>query len=172
MSCYVMKRSFADFMGFKWPKDLACIVNGERITYAQLKAERIERQRKRLRSIENAPMPVRHAAYAWVFYQPGLFGFAFMGYWLAIRTLHHTWTFSFRGTELAGGLKTVDIMRMFPCGILPLSENFEKWKELFVKRHSRPGRFRKQGMIMGWVECEYEGRWPIKFTPIEVNHAL
>lgn len=157
-----MNRSFADHMGWRWPKDLACIVNGERITWAQLKAAKIERQKERLRRILEVPHAVRQAAYIWVFYQPGLFGFAYQGYWLAIRTLNHTWTFNFR--DHMNGLQPIDIMKMIPCGVLPLEENFEKWKEAFVKKYCRPGRFKRQGMIPGWVECEADGLWPDKFT--------
>jgi hypothetical protein len=167
VTSYVMTRSFADCMGFKWPKDLACIVNGERITYAQLKAKRIAEQKERLRRMETEPRPERRAAFVWVFYQPGLFGFCFEGYWLAIRTLKHTWTFGFRGSEDRSGLKTIDIMRMLPCGFLPLQENAEKWKEKFVKTYSRPGRFRKQGMVAGWVETDHDGGWPQRFTIAE-----
>lgn len=158
-----MERSFAEVMGFDWPKDLACVVNGERITYLQIKERKIMKQRKHLEKVLRHDGPVRHAAYVWVFYQPGLLGFAYQGYWLSIWTLRHTWTFRFRLDEMVSGLSTIDVMRMFPCGYLPLIENFEYWKEAFVRKYLRPGRFKKQGLVMGWVECDYEGGWPQRF---------
>ena len=169
MTCYTMHRSFADFMGLKWPKELACIVNGDRITWAQLKAERVKRQRARMCSIDRMNInPIRHAAYVWVFYQPGLFGFAYQGYWLAIRTLNHTWTLGFKG-GCSIGIGIVDIMKMFPCGFLPLIENYEKWKKEFIRQYYRPGRFKKQGMVPVWVESGHEGKWPDKIYRINTN---
>ena len=162
MSNYIMHRSFADFMGFNWPKEIAFVENGKRVTWAQLKAERVERQRKHLREVEATRCPVRHAAYVWVFYQPGIFGFAFMGWWLYVRTATQSWGFSFRSFE--NGITTLDIMRQFPCGVLPATENFEQWKMAFAKEHWRPGRFKKQGLLPVWIESDYEGGWPQKIT--------
>jgi hypothetical protein len=156
-------------MGFHWPKEIACIINGERVTYAELKKAKSERQRRRLQSILENVESVRHAAYVWVFYQPGLFGFAYQGYWLAIRTLKHCWTFEFRHEPTGDRVKTIDVMAMFPCGCLPLVENFEKWKERFVKRYRRPGRFSKQGLVAVWIECDYEGGWPVRIEPCHVD---
>src|SRR3954465_1614118 len=123
-----MMRSFADNMGFNWPKDIAYVENGKAVTYAQLKAAKSARQARHLSEIM-ADGPVRQAAYLWVFYQPGLFGFAYAGWWLAIRTLRHDWTFSFRHWEREDDLTTIKVMRQFPCGVLPVKENFEIWKE-------------------------------------------
>lgn len=162
-----MSRSFADHMGFNWPKDIAFIVNGEPVTYAALREAKSKAQIERWKFKQSLnPSPVRHAAYVWVFYQPGLFGFAFAGYWLAIRTLRQDWTFSFRHAEYGNGLKTTDMMAMFPLGFLPIKENFEPWKKAFVKRYSHPGRFPKQGLVKGWVTCDYDGGWPTSFKPI------
>jgi hypothetical protein len=171
MKNYIMHRSFAENWAkvrgvpCPWPKEIALIDSGRRVTFAELKAQRVERQTRHLRKVEAVEAPVRHAAYVWVFYQPGLFGFAYMGWWLYIRALTYDWAFSFRSFE--AGLTTLDIMRQFPCGVLPLEQNFEQWKPAFAKAHWRPGRFPKQGLLPGWVECKYAGGWPQRFTPKE-----
>jgi hypothetical protein len=166
MPNYVMTRSFADCMGFKWPKDVACIVDGRRITYTELKAKKAEETRKRLRQIER-PETVRHAAHVWVYYQPGLFGFCYQGTWLSLRTLKDCWTFEFRGSDYARGTTAIDIMRLFPCGILPTMDNFEIWKEAFIKRYRKPGRFKRQGMVPVWAEYEYDGGRPMRVERME-----
>ena len=79
-----------------------------------------------------------------------------------MRTLKDCWTFEFRGSDCGPGVKAVDVMRLFPCGIFPIMDNFEKWKDAFIKLHLRPGRFSKQGMIPIWAEFDYEGGRPIK----------
>src|ERR1043166_9238042 len=153
----IMNRSFADRMGFNWPKHIACVVSNHRlyktyVTFDQLLEERKQKQRRHLAELL-AVNPKRQAAFLWTFYQPGLFGFAYMGWWAYIRTLNKDWKLDEpREWELHGNF-TLDLMRQFPCGLLPLPENFELWKEAFGETYSRPGRFEKQGLALGWVEC-------------------
>ena len=71
------------------PRGVKFCINGEMVTYAQLKSERVERQREHLREVEAIETPIRRAAYLWTFYQPGLFGFAYMGWWAYLRICGH-----------------------------------------------------------------------------------
>lgn len=141
-----MHRSFADFMGFDWPKDVAMIVNGERITYAQLLKERKEQQRKHLSRSLECNSPVRRAGFIWVFYVEGpIYG----GWHLYIRSLKKDWWLH-ETDEIA-----LEIMELFPCGLLPIPENFYRWKEAFGVTYARPGRFKKQALVPCWIECGY-----------------
>lgn len=162
-----MHRSFAEHMGLKWPKEVAFIQDGKRVSWAEVKSIRIDRQARHLREVTRWEGSVRHAAFVWVFYQPGLFGFAYMGWWLYLRTLHHDWKFDLRLARQ--GLSALDIMRRFPCGVLPMEENFEAWKTAFATQNSRPGRFRKQGLLPVWVTCNFEGGWPQVIQPRDSN---
>jgi len=132
----------------------------EFVTYAQLKAERIKRQREHLRQVETVETPVRRAAYLWTFYQPGLFGFAYMGWWAYLRILgqrdDHKLRWDIVGSEDQLALRC---MELFPCGVLPMRENFDLWKEEFGREYRRPGRFKDQGLVPIWVTLRSHG-WP------------
>jgi hypothetical protein len=108
--------------------------------------------------------PRRRVAFLWTFYQPGLFGFAYMGWWAYIRTLHQDWKLDKPSEWETRGNFTLGLMQQFPLGLLPLPENFDRWMEEFGKEYARPGRFKKQGLMLGWVECGSNG-WPERFTP-------
>lgn len=153
-----MHRSFADFMGVKWPKELAYIVNGERVTWTQVKAARIEKQKRILFWKRNHHGPVRHAAYVWTFKVE--VDIPYGGWHLYIWTLKHSWLLRWKD-ELAR-----DLMQRFPCGLFPIEQNFYRWKEAFAREHWRPGRFRQQGLVIGWIDCDYEGGWPTRFTEL------
>lgn len=156
MRCYTMTRSFADHMGFKWPKEIACIVDGRPVTYKELRAKKKALQDRRLAQIREIDQE-RRAAYVWVFFQPH---WLYHGWHLYLRTVNDSWWLirMVGGTEL-----TLDIMRALPCGLLPVMENFERWKEVVGRTFHRPGRFKKQALIKGWLLLE-RGR-PQSFTP-------
>jgi hypothetical protein len=156
MTPYIMKRSFAEFMGVTWPRDVACIINGERITYSQIRKARIERQAQQLAQIQrrNSDGPIRKPAHLWVFFNPGvLYG----GWHLYLRTSKHSWWLR-RPEGIA-----LDIMSEFPCGVLPLPENFYQWKKSFAATYAADKNGRKQGIVLGWVDCEREGGNPTRF---------
>jgi hypothetical protein len=121
------------------------------VTYADLKAQRVQRQRERLRLLLQQPAyPIRRAAFVWTFYQPGLFGFAYMGWWAYLRMIGErdeqiSWD------RLGGGDLALQCMKLFPCGVLPFRENFRQWMEAFGREYSRPGRFILQGLAPIWL---------------------
>ena len=146
----IMMRSFADRFGRKWPREWAMIVDHKPVTWADIHRKRAERDKRNI-ARKREPRTQRHAAYIWVFYQPGLFGFAYMGWWLYIRTVNESYAVDFRGLNSDLALK---IMRLVPCGILPAIENFEQWKEAFATEYHRPGRFKQQGLLAGWATVQ------------------
>ena len=130
--------------------------NGLRmITYADLLKERKARQARHLAHVTAVPR-TRWAAFVWVFWTPGLCGFAYRGWWAYLRTLSGDTALDFRGfnRELIQ-----QAMLMFPCGIFPQAEYFELWKEAFAAEHRRPGRFKKQGLAPVWVQVEDGHTW-------------
>ncbi len=150
----IMHRSFADFMGFNWPPEIAYKVDGIPVTYKELKAERVKEQAEHLEYILRNTSPVKRAAYIWVFFNPH---FPYEGWHLYLRTIKDDWWIR-DCDELA-----LSIMRMFPCGLLPIPENFHRWKKAFAKTYARPSkRGIKQGMVIGWVEV-INGRRPDAF---------
>lgn len=152
-----------------WPKGVAYFISGyggmEAVTYTQLKAARVEKQRKHF-EVMMQPAGYRHAAYLWTFYQPGLFGFAYMGWWAYLWTIKDSWQLSVR--DCLSIPLALQVMRQLPCGVLPIPENFEQWKEAFGKTYCRPGRFKRQGLVPGWVECDSFHR-PLRWNACEVK---
>ena len=143
------------------PRGVKFVINGEPVTYAQLKAERkaerIKRQREHLRQILISDSPVRRAAFLWCFYQPGLFGFAYAGWWAYLRICGEREDHQLRWDIVGAEDKLVQrCMELFPCGVLPIRENFETWKEEFGRQYRNPGRFKDQGLVPIWVK--FNGR--------------
>ncbi len=159
----IIMRSFAERMGVHWPQEIALLEDGKPVTWADIHKARTKHQNKRLWWKREYGVNQKRAAYIWVFYQPGLFGFAYAGWHLYIRTLNNSWWIRHNHYD---DTLMLDIMRRFPCGIIPVRENFNQWKEAFAKTYSRPGRFKKQGLVLGWVEFASNG-WPETFTPCQ-----
>lgn len=158
----IMNRSFAEHMGVHWPKHIAQLVDGKPVTFAELLDRKREWQAERLRrKLFNWNAQETRAAYLWTFYQPGLFGFAYMGWWAYIRTLNNSYKISPRDI---GRPFALSVMSQFPCGVLPLPENFRQWAEAFGQTYSRPGRFEKQGLVLGWIHL-HRGD-PEQFVPV------
>lgn len=145
----IMQRSFARTMGFNWPPDVACTVNGHKVTFADIRANKIAKQRRHLARVLECAGPRRRAAHVWVFFVPG---WIYGGWHLYLRTINNDWWIN-KCDDLA-----LSIIKMFPCGLLPSEENFYDWKQAFAETYAR-GSDRKQGMVAGWVEPEL-GRRP------------
>lgn len=153
-----------DRTGSFLPRGVSHCINGEMVTYAQLKAERVKRQQAHLGRVLSIDWPVRRAAYLWTFYQPGLFGFAYAGWWAYLRIMGQEdvqlrW-------DIIGGQDVLlqQCMEAFPCGVFPIRENFGLWKEAFGSQYRRPGRFKDQGLTPVWVTLRSHG-----FPQIELN---
>lgn len=142
-----MFRSFADAMGFAWPRDVAYMVDGRQITWDDVKARRRERQTRELEWARRDDTPRIVPAYAWTFYVPG---WLYSGWWCYMVTLHERYAVDCR---IFDATLAASLMAAIPMGLLPLLENWEKWKELLAKtyprRHIRRDP-RKAGSVVGW----------------------
>lgn len=63
-----MHRSFAECMGVTWPKDVAMVVNGEPVTWAEVHAERRKKQAMILERKRRPEEPEVVPAYVWTFF--------------------------------------------------------------------------------------------------------
>lgn len=133
-----------------YPEDVVAVVNGKPITKADIRKEKRSHQERRLRAKRRSYEPTIKPCLVWVFWTDGLkpSGF-FMGWYLYIHSLHNS-----QGISIQRDRKLVlKIMRMFPCGYLPIIENFEQWKVAFAAAFHRPTIKRpdKQGMAVAWA---------------------
>ena len=147
----IIMRSALVAWGRTPPRELHSIVDGKIVTWSDIMATRRKQQAERLDRIRAIHTPVKRAGYIWIFYQPGLFGFVYKGWWAYLRRL------GVEGYQLRFGRFDRDdtlllsIMEHYPCGVLPAPENFELWKEAFGNTYARPGRFAQQGLMPVWV---------------------
>ena len=151
--------------GSMLPKGVAYAVsyglNGLRmVTYAELKQKRIERQRQHQDWVRPPILPKRRAGYVWTFFVPGPF---YGGWWAYLRTLEGDEKLEV--DRFGRGWKEPALkqaMELFPCGLLPIPENFTLWAEAFAHEHRRPGRFRRQGLAKVWLKRDGRSGWLVE----------
>ena len=149
----IMNRSFAQHMGFKWRSDVACLVNGKAVTWREVHDRRRERQARILEWKRRVPEPLIAPCYLWTFFNSG---FIYYGWYCYVVTLHDEIAVNFRGfnEHLARS-----IMEAVPVGMLPVTENFERWMKKFAKTHPRkhPRDRRRAGSVVGWLTTSEYG---------------
>ena len=90
------------------------------------------------------------AGFVWVFRVPG---WIFGGDWLYIKTLKHDYGISFERSEYNRAL-IIKSMELFPCGIIPIYENFEIWMQAFAKQYKHIGFKRKKHQGIALCRCK------------------
>ena len=141
----IIMRSWAENIGLNWSPGIAMKIDDRSVTFSELRAERVRKQRERLERIHCFDAsPVRRAAHVWTFY---VSHWIYHGWHLYMRTYNDRWWIR----EERGGNEELilKIMKLFPCGLLPIMENFYKWKEAFAADYPRG---KKQGMVVVWIE--------------------
>lgn len=142
-------RSFADSMGWKWPANVASVVDGRKVTWDEIMERRRKMQRRRLEFIRSfSPRIV--PCYVWTFEVPGsIFG----GWWCYVMTIRDEIAVNFRGfdEELA-----INLMSEINLGFLPIPEMFHEWMQALAEVHPRVGVSdpRKAGSFVGWFDRE------------------
>jgi hypothetical protein len=150
----VITRSAADFYGLAWPPDVAYLVDGRPVTWAEVHhARRLDQARCLNRKRQVAPPRVQ-PCYVWTFLVPGwLFG----GWWCYVVTRRQEqpveWQTTGRFGRPYGPALAESIMRAVPLELFPLRENWDRWKARLAERHPRhhPRDPRPAGSIVGWL---------------------
>jgi hypothetical protein len=131
-----------------YPPDVVRVVNGEPITKQDILNWKRERQAKELQRKRQPSRVGIRPCVIWTFYnQP----FPYGGWWLWVKTLKDDWGIGWRGQYYDMIPK---IMALYPCGLLPMRENFNVWKAAFAEQYPYPTRKRpeKQGMVVAWAK--------------------
>lgn len=133
-----------------YPPDVICVINGRPITKGDILENKRRRQRRELEWKRRNWEPVIRPCFIWTFYNQG---FIYGGWWLYVQTLHESFGIG-RSKEMV-----LKIMGLFPCGYLPMVENFEVWKVEFARIYRRPTRKRpdKNGMAPAWAQLSHNG---------------
>jgi hypothetical protein len=138
-----------------WPDDVVFVVNGEPVTKGDILRNKRARQTRRLARVRQNLVPRVVPCFIWTLYVPGPFC---MGWHLYVHSLRNDW-------EIRAGKNSdfiLPIMHLYPCGLLPIIENFRLWKETFATQYPRATEKRpnKQGMVLAraTVEAGWTGR--------------
>jgi len=138
-----------------YPPDVVYVVNGRPVTKADILNYKRERQAKELaRKREDSRKIIEKSGYVWTFYNDTPF---YGGWWLYLKTAYHDWNMN---ENRFGKEWIVKIMRIYPCGLLPIYENFRQWKAAFAEQYhyatwKRP---QKQGFALVRIICDQYGR--------------
>lgn len=132
-----------------WPDDVVAVANGKPITRSDILEKKRARQasilanKRRVWGAETVP------GFIWTFYNPH---FPYTGWHLYVRTLRASWWIR---PDRNPGL-ALKIMRLYPCGLLPMLENFSLWKATFANTFPRATAKRPtlQGMTLARVVVE------------------
>jgi hypothetical protein len=146
----IMSRSGAEFWWkTKLPRHIAYLHKPHshsdwiEVTYKEILDKKIEQQKWELQ-IKTRSNKIK-PCYIWVFNND----YWLMGGWyLYIKTLKEDYALNFRNPNKELTLK---IMELYPCGVIPVLENFDSWAEAFSKTFSHKGFKRKKNQ--GLLKC-------------------
>ena len=138
-----------------YPRNTVYVINGHPVTKADILDGKRERQRRELYTKRYDCSPVITPCFIWTFHNES---FIYHGWWLYVRTHRYgDWNIATDGLYKDFILK---IMTLFPCGYLPVKENYYRWKEAFAAAYHRPAwkRPEKQGMAIAWAKVDVQHR--------------
>lgn len=165
----VMSRSGAKFwLGVDLKKEVAYLYKTyshsewEEVTYKHLLEKKINNQLLELERKRIAP--VTKPCFIWVFYNNS---WIMGGWYIYIKTLKEDYALNFRNHQSDIICKA---MNMFPCGVLPLEENFEAWCENFAKQFNRTGFNRKRKQGIATCFCKIENQRIVDISKTVINN--
>lgn len=133
-----------------WPDDLVYIVNGRAITKTDILRAKKDRQLRQLAAKRRHSHISYKPCFVWVFHNSS---WLYRGWWLYVRTLKTRWGINF---EDRYHKLIPEIMRRFPCGHLPIKENFDLWAAAFVAAYPRQNLL-NQGAVQAWAKIAPNG---------------
>lgn len=143
-----------------YPDDVVCIINGLAITKSDVLSGKRELQRRELAAKRRNCEPVSKPCFVETFYVPGFFK---RGWHLYVVSLKRSWGITPQRQEAWGitpqrqEVLVLKIMQMFPCGYLPVIENFHRWKATFAD-HYPAERTDRHGRVIVRAEISPHGR--------------
>lgn len=138
------------------PPEFACVSDGKVFTWDDVKQKRKERQKEILKRKRSSRRQIqKKPLYVWVFWCPGVGGFAFRGWWIYLVGHGRDYCGGGYKGEVDGKLKD-DLLRLFPLVESGLFDtNWNLWMRRFVKKYRRGSWCGKpQGKSLVWAEVE------------------
>lgn len=121
------------------------------ITWEEVLNERREKQKAHLEWIREKDVVEFKPCFVFTFLNKS--NWFFDGWWLYVMTLKRNFPIGFKGQNKQ---LILPIIKLFPCGFLPLEENFDDWAKEFARIYHRSTRERKKniGMIAAWAKID------------------
>ncbi len=158
----IMTRGAAKFWWQKeLPPDVAYLTKNHphdewvATTYRQILDKKIAKQNGELQC--KRAHTKRVAGFIWVFYNKG---WIFGGWYLYVKTLKRDFSISF-GRDGDFNRKLIQkVMGLYPCGVIPMIDNFDEWSKRFATQFKRPSFKRKDkcALVRCWCDIDEYGR--------------
>jgi len=122
------------------------------VTYKEILKKKTDRQMELLRRKRLCSKMV--PGFIHVFYNNTTF---FAGWWIYVITVKKEYRINFRHDNNPFLVRKA--MELFPCGTIPILENFDHWSLQFSKAyaHQGLGRKKKQGLARCWCQLDEYG---------------
>lgn len=156
----IMDRSATKrWWGFVAPKEVSHYIktinsNGwKAVTWKEIFIERTKKQNEKIirKRLHEKTLP----CYLWVFNNEQHFTYG--GWWIYLVIKNKDFAINFRNSQLENKILP-QAMKLFPCGVVPLNENFEKWCESFCKNFPKKSKKRKnEGAKICYVQLNKYG---------------
>lgn len=145
-----------------WSPDVVYVVNGHPVTRDDILDAKRARQKRILDDKLRQCDPLIKPCFIRTFHNDS---WVYSGWWLYIETRQAGWPV---GLDLRRRISdpklnyndlTLRIMRFYPCGLLPISENFTLWKAAFAKIFHYPTakRPKNNGLVKAWAKVSLAG---------------
>lgn len=125
-------------------------------TWQDIFAERKKKQDASISSKTKEGVTHLKPAFIWVFYNdPKIFPF-YTGWYIYLKTTDNDYALNFTkgiGTGYKGEEMIHRIMHRYPCGVIPVPENFERWADAFEKTYHRESKKKIRNALL---KCHIE----------------
>lgn len=156
MSTFMTPEAYRSWYGQDLSPDIAYLFHDNYnprwtpVYKADLKAKKIEKQRRQLRNKRRDHNPVAvQPCFIWVFFCEGINKFFYRGWYLYIKTMQNEYSST---PDLLTSIRS-----QIPMGMLPLSGMDEAWKREFYQAYKKNGRKRKEAFYPGWCLVQSPG---------------
>jgi hypothetical protein len=121
---------------------IGCKPDRKLVTWEEVLQQRKEKQKSELERKRITDKSEIKPCYVWVFYNRY---FPFSGWYCYIKAFKDSWALNFRDERKDLQLK---VMQIYPCGELPIVENFYSWMQSFQKHYPFNGKRKKEGIAI------------------------
>jgi hypothetical protein len=160
----IISRSSIYFKHLFENNDVAYYSDGIPVTFAQIRQNKIDKQRLHLKSLIRCELTIK-PCYLWAFYNDT---FPYGGWWLYVKCCKIDFAINFKN-EIDFPKLAAKIISCYPLGFLPMKENFYAWIRVFEKSfHKDCNKREKNAVAPAWCSFNWRGLVDIKRSRDEI----